>query len=67
MKSDAQGAVDLTACPHWGQGGQYVLDPVTGQRTRVDVPEAPVEVTEANIDAVPLEVITLNKKEKPRA
>lgn len=24
---------DFTACPHWGQGGRYVVDPVTGQRT----------------------------------
>jgi hypothetical protein len=23
---------DFTACPHWGQGGRYVVDPATGQR-----------------------------------
>lgn len=59
--------IDLTTCPHWGQGGQYVFDPITGHRTRVDLPDAPVEVAEANTDAVQLDVIPLNKKEKPRA
>lgn len=23
---------DFTTCPHWGQGGRYVVDPATGQR-----------------------------------
>jgi hypothetical protein len=33
---------DHTQCPHWGQGGQYVADPVTGQRTRLGaLPDAP--------------------------
>ena len=26
---------DFTACPHWGQGGRYVVDPASGQRTLV--------------------------------
>ena len=26
--------------PHWGQGGQYVIDPATGQRTRLGPPSA---------------------------
>lgn len=25
-----------TQCPHWGHGGQYQRDPVTGIRTRVE-------------------------------
>lgn len=25
-----------TQCPHWGRGGQYQRDPVTGIRTRVE-------------------------------
>lgn len=23
---------DFTACPHWGQGGRYMVDPATGAR-----------------------------------
>lgn len=35
-------AQDKNQCPHWGQGGQYVADPVTGQRTRLGaLPAAP--------------------------
>lgn len=30
---------DFTSCPHWGQGGRYVVDPVTG--LRVPVPSEP--------------------------
>lgn len=26
---------DFTTCPYWGQGGRYVVDPATGQRTLV--------------------------------
>lgn len=26
---------DITACPDWGKGGSYTLDPVTGIRTLV--------------------------------
>jgi len=28
--------LSFTNCPHWGVGGSYVADPVTGVRTRVD-------------------------------
>lgn len=27
-------ALDFTQCPNWGQGGSFVYDPVTRQRTR---------------------------------
>jgi hypothetical protein len=27
---------DVTACPEWGKGGSYQLDPKTGQRTLVE-------------------------------
>lgn len=27
---------DFTACPHWGKGGRYVVDPATGARVPVD-------------------------------
>lgn len=39
MKLAEKTEADLTACPYWGQGGQYVLDPATGQRVRVEVAE----------------------------
>lgn len=26
---------DITACPDWGKGGSYILDPATGIRTLV--------------------------------
>lgn len=26
---------DITACPDWGKGGSYTIDPVTGIRTLV--------------------------------
>lgn len=26
---------ELTDCPQWGEGGQYVVDPATGLRTLV--------------------------------
>ena len=33
---------DPTQCPSWGHGGQYIVDPVSGLRRRVDVtPPAP--------------------------
>ncbi len=31
----------FTSCPEWGIGGQFVYDPATGQRTRVDAVPAP--------------------------
>ena len=34
---------DFTACPYWGQGGRYVVDPATGQR---------IPVTEGSADPV---------------
>ena len=40
----AQGAQDITSCPHWGKGGQYVRDPVTGERTLVTPPHEPETV-----------------------
>ena len=36
MKTPAPGAPDL----HWGQGGQYVIDPDTGLRARLGTPAA---------------------------
>lgn len=27
---------DITACPEWGKGGSYLLDPRTGVRTLVE-------------------------------
>lgn len=33
---------DLTACPYWGKGGRYVIDPATGNRVPAGQP-APVE------------------------
>lgn len=33
-------AQDFTQCPDWGQGGQFVFDQATGQRTRVGGPVA---------------------------
>lgn len=47
MKSDTQvgaagtpATLDITQCPDWGQGGQFVMDPVTGMRTRLGEPPA---------------------------
>lgn len=37
---------DFTACPHWGKGGRYIVDPATGQRVPVvETPDnnAPVD------------------------
>lgn len=31
---------DFTACPNWGQGGRYIYDPDTGERTPVVDEEA---------------------------
>ncbi|MFZ6747426.1 hypothetical protein [Undibacterium sp. Ren11W] len=39
MKLEEKPEAYLTACPYWGKGGQYVLDPATGQRVRVEVAE----------------------------
>lgn len=40
---------DFTACPHWGKGGRYTVDPATGARVPVLPPAASVErVAEAD-------------------
>ena len=44
-------AQDFTACPHWGQGGSYVVDPATGLRTRVG--DEPAQTGEAAAAVVP--------------
>ncbi|MBC7859194.1 MAG: hypothetical protein H7Z39_10545 [Burkholderiaceae bacterium] len=36
---------DFTQCPDWGQGGKFIFDPATGQRTRVG--ESAVPAAEA--------------------
>lgn len=40
------GELDFTSCPEWGKGGQFVVDPKTGLRVRVqpDDGAAPAEV-----------------------
>lgn len=42
-----KGEQGFTACPDWGKGGHFVVDPETGLRVRVSVqpadPSAPAE------------------------
>lgn len=49
--ADPDVPADFTACPYWGQGGRYVVDPATGLRTPVN--EAPAAALPAS--AAPLE------------
>lgn len=47
---------DFTVCANWGQGGRYVFDPATQQRTPVIDPDA--VVTEERIGAATGVVLT---------
>jgi hypothetical protein len=50
--SSGQSLQDHTQCPHWGQGGQYIADPVTGERTRLGaLPAAPGAYAKAEAPA----------------
>ncbi len=53
MKQIETSAVDITTCPNWGKGGQYVIDPATGIRSRMIAPPevAPVQSLAAGDDA----------------
>lgn len=64
---------DFINCPDWGKGGQFVYDPATGKRTRIEpeaaateeVPQAPAGA--APQDASPAETTTTVRKERTRA
>lgn len=60
MKLAEKTEADLTACPYWGQGGQYVLDPATGQRVRVQVQVAEESLPADSADGA--EQVTETKK-----
>lgn len=76
MKTEIQTAAaapdalqDFTGCAQWGQGGQFIFDPATGQRTRVgQTPAAGSDgaMRAASVATVPAIPITPPKKEKPR-
>lgn len=46
--------LDLTACPHWGKGGRYSLDPVTGVRTPLDEDGKPIVEPSPVVDSIVL-------------
>jgi hypothetical protein len=79
MSSDTQTVPatvqDFTQCPNWGQGGQYVVDPGTGQRVLQGQPPAapgalafPLAVEQSEQPAAPVasDIVTTSKKEKTR-
>lgn len=39
---------DFTACPHWGKGGRYTVDPATGARVPVQPQPSAEHVAEAD-------------------
>lgn len=48
---------DFTSCPEWGKGGQFVYDPATKTRTRVDPQPDDAQAT----------ATTQSRKERSRA
>ncbi|MDQ2822964.1 MAG: hypothetical protein M3Y65_21725 [Pseudomonadota bacterium] len=60
----------FTNCPEWGVGGQFIYDPATKQRTRVDDTPAPVG-TVSVVSEAPITTSTTaesaSKKERNRA
>jgi len=61
---------DFTNCPEWGKGGQFVYDPVTRTRTRVDSQPADIADTangSAALDGAQATATTQTRKERSRA
>lgn len=63
---------DFTSCPDWGKGGQFIYDPATKTRTRVEpeaaAPEAAVQApAEQAQDTAPAETSTTTRKERKGA
>lgn len=56
--------IDITACPDWGKGGSYTLDPATGIRTLVQR-TAPAEDQAAAPSAVPADSRTASDVAPP--
>ncbi|OON62284.1 hypothetical protein B0920_02055 [Massilia sp. KIM] len=65
---------DLIHCPDWGKGGEYVYDPATKTRTRVEAPAGDDATLAATVEpaseAAPATVEaseTTTRKERTRA
>ncbi|MDD5176754.1 MAG: hypothetical protein PHQ05_10070 [Sterolibacterium sp.] len=56
-------APNFTDCPFWGQGGQYIYDPVTKTRTKVSPTVAPAD----GIEKTPVAGDTLPADQTPAA
>jgi hypothetical protein len=73
VQADAPHALlDFINCPDWGKGGNYIYDPMTKTRTRVE-PEEPATEVQAPAAPAQLEAATTAdtpttvKKERTRA
>ncbi len=65
-KGNTRVELDFTSCPDWGKGGQFVIDPATGLRVRVQPELPPQETAPAENTAQEPETKKVTTKESRR-